>query len=230
MSHQDDTINNPSTADKQPVHERVYEALCQSILAGQFVPGVSVTLRGIAEQLDVSPMPVREAIRRLVAESALEVLGNRRVCVTPMTQARLRELYHARLSLEPELALMAMQHMTPADIQALQQFDEELNQSLRSGDVDNYIRCNRHFHFGIYKCADSPVLYPLVRSLWLQFAPFTRIVFGRMGTEVLQDFHAEALSALRSGDRKAFRNAIESDIREGMDFLAEQLQREESPA
>ena len=226
MSDKPGTINNPSPGDKQPVHERVYDALCQSILAGQFVPGVSVTLRGLAEQLEVSPMPVREAIRRLVAERALEVLSNRRVCVTPMTQPRLQELYYARLSLEPELALLAMDHMTPDDIDALQRFDDELNRSLRAGDVDSYIRCNRHFHFGIYKRADSPVIYPLVRSLWLQFAPFTRIVFGRMGPEVLQDCHADALQALHNRDRQAFRNALESDIREGMDLLAEQLQKE----
>lgn len=175
----------------QPMHQQVYQALCDSILAGQFVPGVSVTLRGIAEQLGVSPMPVREAIRRLVAEHALQVLSNRRVCVTAMTQTRLQELYHARLSLEPELALLAMPNIGKSELKSLKHIDDELNLSLRSGNVDAYIRCNRRFHFDIYKRADSPVLCPLVRSLWLQFAPFMRIVFGRIGTEIMQDFHAE---------------------------------------
>jgi DNA-binding GntR family transcriptional regulator len=215
-----------SSQNAQPVHERVYAELCDSILAGQFVPGVSVTLRGIADKLGVSPMPVREAIRRLVAERALEVLPNRRVCVAPMTPTRMRELSHARLSLEPELASLAIDSITNSDIRSLQRIDEELNQSLRSGDVDAYIRCNRNFHFGIYERANSPVLCPLVRSLWLQFAPFTRIVFGRMGTEVLQDYHAEALVALRKKDKQAIRNAITSDISEGMDMLAEHVQRE----
>jgi DNA-binding GntR family transcriptional regulator len=215
-----------SSQNTQPVHERVYAELCDSILAGQFVPGVSVTLRGIAEKLGVSPMPVREAIRRLVAERALEVLPNRRVCVAPMTATRMRELNHARLSLEPELASLAIDSITNSDIRSLRRIDEELNQSLRSGDVDAYIRCNRNFHFGIYERANSPVLCPLVRSLWLQFAPFTRIVFGRMGTEVLQDYHAEALVALRKKDKQAFRNAITSDISEGMEMLAEHVQRE----
>ena len=215
-----------SSQNAQPVHERVYAELCDSILAGQFVPGVSVTLRGIAEKLGVSPMPVREAIRRLVAERALEVLPNRRVCVAPMTQTRMRELNHARLSLEPELASLAMDSITKSDIRSLRRIDEELNQSLRSGDVDAYIRCNRNFHFGIYERANSPVLCPLVRSLWLQFAPFTRIVFGRMGTEELQDYHADALDALRKKDKQAFRNAITSDISEGMDMLVEHVQRE----
>lgn len=208
-----------------PVHQQVYDALCESILAGQFVPGVSVTLRGIADKLGVSPMPVREAIRRLVAESALEVLSNRRVCVTPMTLVRLKELYHARLALEPELATLAMKHIDKRVMRALEKIDDELNLSLRSGDVDAYIHSNRQFHFGIYRLANSPVLFPLVRSLWLQFAPFTRIVFGRMGTEVIEDFHADALAALHAGNEADFRAAITSDIREGMDALAEHLQR-----
>jgi len=215
-----------SKQESQPVHEQVYSTLCDSILAGEFVPGVSVTLRGIAEKLGVSPMPVREAIRRLVAEGALDVLKNRRVCIAPMTLDRLQELYHARLALEPQLALSAMDSLSKKDIRGLQEIDDELNQSLFSGDVDTYIRCNRRFHFGIYERANSPVLCPLVRSLWLQFAPLTRIVFGRIGTELIQDFHADAIIALNEGDREKFSSAIESDIREGMDALSEHLQRE----
>lgn len=210
--------------DSQPVHERVYDALCGAILSGEFVPGVSVTLRGIAENLGISPTPVREAVRRLAAEGALEVLGNRRVCVANMSKIRLKELYQARLALEPELALTAMPQITKNDIKRLQQLDNELNQSLKSGDVAMYIARNRQFHFGIYEHANSPVLCPLVHSLWLQFAPFTRIVFGRVGTEVIQDHHADALSALRQQDVLLFKQAIELDIREGMDLLAEHLQ------
>ena len=219
-------MNNRDKADSQPVHERVYDALCEAILAGEFVPGVSVTLRGIAEKLSVSPTPVREAIRRLAAEGALEVLGNRRVCVATMSQRRLKELYQARLALEPELALSALSHLNKKDIKQLQQLDNRLNQSLRSGDVASYIACNRAFHFGIYERANSPVLYPLVHSLWLQFAPFTRIVFGRVGTEFIQDFHADALNAMRQKDASGFQQAIKHDICEGMDLLAEHLQRD----
>ncbi len=209
----------------QPVHQWVYQTLCDWILAGAFVPGVSVTLRGIAERLDVSPTPVREAIRRLAAEGALEVQGNRRITVAQMTPLRLRELRYARLALEPELAEMAFKHLNKRHIKDLRSIDSELNQSLASGDVDHYIGCNRRFHFGIYRLADSPVLLPLVKSLWLQFAPFTRIVFGRVGTEYLQDFHADALDALAANDDKKFRRCIANDIREGMDMLYEHASR-----
>ncbi len=210
----------------QPVHEWVYQALCDAILSGEFVPGVSVTLRGIADRLGISPMPVREAIRRLVAEGALEVLSNRRVSVAPMNQQRFDELFIARLALEPELAVLAMSKLDKKDIKQLTLIDMTLNQSLASGEVDTYINCNRRFHFGIYEKASSPVLLPLVKSLWLQFAPFTRIVFGRVGTDYLQDYHLDSLTALRKGDQSAFRQAIELDIREGMQMLSEHIQRE----
>lgn len=221
-------LNNISPREEtQAVHDWVYRALCDSILAGQFVPGVSVTLRGIAEILQVSPMPVREAIRRLVAEGALEVMNNRRVTVARIDHKRFEELSFARLALEPRLAQQAMKNISKADIKRLKTLDMQLNQSLASGEVDIYIACNRHFHFGIYEQADSLVLLPLVKSLWLQFAPFTRIVFGRVGTDYLQDFHQDALSALEQGDAKAFAQAIESDIREGLDMLAEHISRDQ---
>lgn len=213
--------------ETQALHEWVYHALCESILAGEFVPGVSVTLRGIASRLAVSPMPVREAIRRLVAEGALEVQPNRRVSVARINRQRFDELFIARIALEPVLAGQAMRNLTKKDIKQLVKIDSKLNQSLASGEVDTYINCNRRFHFGIYEKANSPVLLPLVKSLWLQFAPFTRIVFGRVGTDFLQDYHADAVLALEQGDQTAFKLAIESDIREGMEMLSEHIKREQ---
>lgn len=211
--------------ESQPIHEWVYQALCNLILAGEFVPGVSVTLRGIAANLDVSPTPVREAIRRLVAEGALEVLSNRRVRVARINQQRFDELFTARVALEPQLAALAMPNIAKRDIRWLSKLDADLNQSLVSGEVDTYIDCNRRFHFGIYKKAESPVLMPLVKSLWLQFAPFTRIVFGRVGTDYLQDYHADAIAALKHNDAQAFKQAIEMDIHEGMQMLSEHIKR-----
>lgn len=218
------TLVDPN-AENQPVHERVYQALCELMLAGEFVPGVSITLRGIAEDLGVSPMPVREAIRRLVAEGALEVHDNRRVSVANINLNRFEELSMARLALEPELAVLAMKNISKKDIKHFAKIDEDLNQSLVSGEVDTYIKCNRNFHFGVYEKANSPVLLPLVKSLWLQFAPFSRIVFGRVGTDYLDDYHADAIEALKLGDALALKLAFESDIREGMQMLATHIKR-----
>ncbi len=218
-SHHASIVNHNSL----PVHETVYMALCDAILRGKFVPGVSVTLRGLAKQLGVSPMPVREAIRRLVAEGALEVLSNRRVSVAPMNKIRLDELLHARLSLEPSLAVAALCNMSVENVTLLSSIDKSINHCILQGNIEDYIYLNQQFHFGIYKYAYSPVLMPLVKSLWLQFAPFSRIVFGRVGTKDLNDYHADALIGILNKDEVAVSAAISSDITEGMSILDNQL-------
>jgi len=72
--------------------QRVYSGLRDYLMAGQLHPGQKLTLRELAAALNVSPMPVREAVRRLAAEGALEMLPNRRIRVPVVTKPRFREL------------------------------------------------------------------------------------------------------------------------------------------
>ncbi len=99
-----------------PAHELAYRDLRQRILYGEFKPGRPVTLQGIADELGVSLTPIRESVRRLIAERALELHGNRRISVPQMTHSRLEEIYTVRSKLESELAYRATKHVTNADI------------------------------------------------------------------------------------------------------------------
>ncbi|MDH5797807.1 MAG: GntR family transcriptional regulator, partial [Paracoccaceae bacterium] len=68
------------------------------ILFGDLAPGQAVTIKGLCEDVGAGMTPVREAIRRLTAEGALDFLGNRRVCVPELTLSQLDELAFARCS------------------------------------------------------------------------------------------------------------------------------------
>jgi len=72
------------TADMK-THQWVYRLLRNNLLCGRIKPGLPLTIRGLAEILGVSPMPVREALHRLSCEGAVEVKNNRRVIVPMMT-------------------------------------------------------------------------------------------------------------------------------------------------
>ena len=67
------------------------------------------------------------------------------------------------------------------------EIDDRVDESLSGGDAETYMRENFAFHFHIYRAAGSQVLMPLVESLWLQFAPFMRTVYGRVGTAALDE-------------------------------------------
>lgn len=202
------------------LHEQVYQSLRGAIMCGRFVPGRALTIRGVAAMLGTSLMPVREALRRLVAERALELLANRRVSVPHMTPARLDELCAARLALEPLAAVRALPHVDGTRLAELRQIDAGIDAALAAGEVERYLQLNQLFHLTLYRAGEPQVLIPLIESLWLQFGPFMRATIGRIGASYVLDRHVEALAALERRDPLALRLAIESDIRDGMGSLS----------
>jgi DNA-binding GntR family transcriptional regulator len=221
-SAQPNEASTQHTGDDVPAHERVYRTLRQRILIGGFLPGRSVTLRGIAQQLDVSPMPVREAVRRLIAERALDMHDNRRVSVPAMTPEKFGQIVFARRSLEPELAARALPRCGAAEIAELEALDDGIDVCMQNGDTEGYLRLNYQFHFTMYRLAKSDMLLSLVESVWLQFGPFMRVVYGRFGTVNLVDQHVLAIAAVRAHDEQALRQAISEDIMQGMRFIGEE--------
>jgi DNA-binding GntR family transcriptional regulator len=195
--------------------ERVYNRLREAILNGHFQPGRSVTLRGVAELLDVSPMPVREALRRLTAERALELFSNRRVAVPIMTITKLEEICDARVALETAAAERALAGIGEAELSHLREIDHAVNRSIDEHDVQAYISGNYRFHFTLYGYGNSEVTLPLIESLWMQTAPFMRLVLDRYGLGGQPDRHEQALDAIERRSSSGLRRAIELDIAEG---------------
>lgn len=214
---------------RRTVRDEATEQLRHALITGRIVPGRSVTLRGLAASLGTSPMPIREAIRSLAAENALEIRSNGRVLVPTMSEKRFEDLVRARVLLEPEAAAMAMPNLNRKDIKRLTDIDTTLDESLKSGDVDAYMRLNHDFHFAIYRASESSVLLPLIESLWLQFGPFMRTVYGRVGTIGLVDQHKEAIAAIGRGDEDALRAAITADILDGMRIIGVGLLPDSEP-
>ncbi len=205
--------------DNLPTHELVYRQIRELILFGELSPGQSVTIHGLANELDAGVTPVREAIRRLTAEGALEFQGNRRICLPILTPELLDELSFARNSIEPKLAYIAANRMHSADIDNLQAIDAMLNTAISMGDVRGYLRHNCRFHETLYAHSNAQILLAISNTLWLRVGPSLRVVCGRFGTANLPDMHNEALAALRSRDAKAVAAAIAQDLQQGHDSI-----------
>ena len=206
-------------SDRKIAHEETYKTLYDAIITGTLEPGKVLTIRGLAEQLGCSPMPVREAVRRLVALGALEMRNTRRISVAPMTPDRFQEIWSARVMLEPEIAARALPHANDALIEELDRIDTELEEAIERGDPDAYSLKNWEFHFTLYRASQCPIILRLVESVWLQFGPFQRMVTGRLGTSYLVDQHERAVDALKNKDEAALREAIRLDIHDGMERI-----------
>jgi DNA-binding GntR family transcriptional regulator len=77
---------------RETVQDRVYSELRRALIGGLFEPSQVLTIRGLADALATSTMPVREAVGRLITEKALEALPNRSARVPPITPERMDDL------------------------------------------------------------------------------------------------------------------------------------------
>jgi DNA-binding GntR family transcriptional regulator len=180
-------------------------------------------IQDVAEQLGVSTMPVREALGRLVSERALEALPNRSIRVPLLTQARLREIAHARTLIEGEAAALAARRIGPETITVLRQVSDDYDRLMaRPGTQSERAAANHAFHFEIYRMAGSAVLLPIIESLWLQSGPVLRAA-ARLydGTDGLgaTHHHRQIVEALARGEAEVARRAMGEDIRRAFDWV-----------
>ena len=79
------------------LHDAIYASLRQALVMGDLVPGQRFSMRALADRFHTSLIPVRDALKRLVAERGLMMLPNRTVCVPLMTRPAFQELLQVRL-------------------------------------------------------------------------------------------------------------------------------------
>ncbi|OJU91141.1 MAG: GntR family transcriptional regulator [Shinella sp. 65-6] len=197
----------------------VYRVLRHAIMTGQFEPGDPVTINGLAEALGVSAMPVREALHRLVAEGALELLDNRRVRVPDLDPQSFEEVLEARVALETRAAERAMPFVDEMRLARIRAFDQQADQALAAGDFGRLVEANFNFHRCLYEARPGTVMLPLIESLWLRLGPFMRRAGETLSETYQVDRHAEALAAIARRDAEALKAAIAADIRDGTGHL-----------
>jgi DNA-binding GntR family transcriptional regulator len=207
--------------ERETVQERVYLALREKLMRGGFEPGQKLKIAELADAFGTSAMPVREALNRLTAERALEMLPNRTVRVPALSKDCLQDLRETRFAVEGLAVARAASNMTNETLETLRRLIDAQSETDADHVSEGSAEQNRAFHFTIYRQAGSAVLLPIIESLWLQFGPYLREASerfdGREGRGT--NFHVEIVSALAQGDEQAARAALEEDIGRAFDLV-----------
>jgi DNA-binding GntR family transcriptional regulator len=211
---------SPRPADPSgAVHDRVYRSLRSRIMHGELEPGAALTLRGIGKHYDVSMTPAREAVRRLVAEGALQFSSSGRVTTPELSNDRIEELATLRALLEPELASRALPRAHFALIDRLEVINQGVSQMIARQDASGYIRMNLEFHRTLYLRAQSPAILALTETVWLQLGPTMRALYARLKRSEPPWHHKLILAALKAGDEPGLRLAVRTDATQGLRML-----------
>src|SRR5580693_4910917 len=182
--------------------EQVADFLREGVISGMFPRGSRLKQAEIAERLQLSITPVREALKLLEAEGYVTGNSYRGACVAPFDASASEEVLELRLQLESRLLRGTAEKITGQDIAALQALNAEFEQAFSLGDRAAARGINYRFHRRLYSIAAMPQTLHFVQILWARY-PFDLInaVEGR-GKDAAKE-HDEILRALLDGDMAA---------------------------
>lgn len=145
--------------------EKAFDTLHVAIITGRLRPGTRLPIEELAELLEMSPMPIREAVRRLDAAGLVENIPHRGARVTDLSVIDLAEVTEVRLALEV-LAIRRAAERFDAQHEATAR--DRLEQLNRMPDDNSAGTSAAHaaFHFALYDAAGSAWLMRLIRPVW----------------------------------------------------------------
>lgn len=197
---------------RQTAHEFVRETLRRAILSGEIAGGTRLVQAELAEMLQVSTTPVREALRDLAAEGLIRLDAHRGGVVHEATNEELIEIYDIRKILEPAAMRLAVPKITDDVIDRVQALHEEV---VVDPDAFEFVDYNREFHLSIYDAAGSPRLAAILKSLMDASVVYVSANLQRrpeVRGQAMRD-HGHILEALRARDVECAAEAILEHIR-----------------
>lgn len=199
--------------------DRVYAAISELILENRFVGGQPLREVAIANELNVSRTPVREALRRLSTEGTVEIIPNRGATLVHFTEEDMADIWSLRALLEPYAAGLAAASADEGNLATLESLYDQMQNSLDRQDLDALTELNNEFHAEIVNAVRSRVLrdaLSLVRKKVL-----VRRTFGHYTPEQLrrsQQHHRDLIDAIRARNAKWAESTMRAHIEAGQEM------------
>ena len=200
-----------------PLGEAVFRSLRQALRAGIYRPGDRLREQEVAERLQVSRTPVREALGRLAMRGLVEPGGSRGMIVRSLSTAEVLELYAMRELLEGAAARLAAQHASRPEIDALEELEGEFEQ--HSTDPAEMAKLNLALHETITRAARNRYLDGALQELQDAIALLGVTTFSVAGRPMsAADEHRTIIAAIAERDPDKAEQAARAHIREALRF------------
>lgn len=181
--------------------EQVYAVLRRRILDGTYPPGYRLVIDAIGRELEVSPMPVREAIRRLEAEHWIVYQRHQGAQVAPRDPQSWAEAIEVLALLEGFLTARAAPHMQPEDYERMREIDAEMRGDVEAMDVMGLTEHNEAFHRVIWERSPNRVLRREVEQAQQRLNALRSTIYFPMPTRgpASIDEHEQLIRMLEEG-------------------------------
>ncbi len=187
-------MNRPH--DQSTLIPGIASAVRDQIVLGKLRPGDVIHQTELARSLGVSPVPLREALRRLESEGLVTFLPYRGTIVTPVTPSEVRQSYAGMLALAEVMLPVALPRLRPEEFQILR----DLAWKMDEGETVTLEEA-LSFYTTLLRPAEMPLLLEVARSLMLRGTRvFAQLHLNRLALQKVKPTRLELVEALESGD------------------------------
>jgi len=209
LAHRIDAIPNTAEVIAQSLKEMIYEA--------ELKPGQPLIQERIAEMFQVSRVPVRDALQKLIGMGAAINVPRRGVIVRPLSQKLLDDLFEVRKILEGAAIRMVLRNATPELPRRLRELIRQQSGCLKTEDIKRYGKLDEEFHRTEFDTAGNLRLVELIRSNWemikqARSASIVRPEHGKMWMATSIKRHKRILVALMKRDEEIAHSIILENI------------------
>jgi DNA-binding GntR family transcriptional regulator len=191
------TAESPGPAEPSGV-ERCLVLIREMVLSGELLPGQKVHQGELAEQLNVSRIPVREALATLQAEGVLVHKPNTGFTVARFSSEDFSEIYLMRRLLETEL--IRSTDLSSVDLERMAALNQQMRAAAAAESRDAYQRLNRAFHFALFDRSPLELVREETSRLWYMSGFYRALHLYQAETFAhLQEEHGRIITAVRSG-------------------------------
>jgi DNA-binding GntR family transcriptional regulator len=212
------------------LHERVTARLRQMLVEGVIAPGAKLNERELAEVLQVSRTPLREAIRMLAAEGLVELLPNRGAVALQLSEADVLHTFEVMAGLEGMSGELAAQRISDAELAEIRAMHYEMMACHARRDLSGYYAINSRIHAAINAAARNPVLqacYAQVNAR-VQALRFRSNQDEQKWARALKE-HEQMVDALSRRDGAGLRKLLMLHLQHKQEVVIEQLRLAAAP-
>lgn len=197
----------------RPVRDLVLKRLREAILNGTLKAGDRIVESDLAQMLNVSRTPVREALRVLEAEGLLKRVPRKGLFVKGITKEDVEEIYSIRMALEPLAMSKAVTHITPTEINRLSRLIDQTRKYTYTGQFDKLFSVHQEFNDILVNACRMPRLIKLLKVYMEYLGQFRVISLAKRERQVaaLKE-HEEIFQAVVERDPQRVETAVKRHL------------------
>ena len=213
-------VSRLSVEKNEPLREKIYAVLKRAILSGELKPETRLLEEKLANQLQVSRTPIREAFRKLEQEGLIDVFPKGGVKVKGVSLEDVIEIYRIRGVLEGLAASLACDHVTEDEIRQMSDLLARSAELCHNPDPAKASNVNQRFHEMISRASRSRRLIKIITNLRSHCVQYEILLCSQERLKTVLEEHTEILEYIARRDKHGASAAVDSHVLGTAAFIA----------